>query len=171
MAFQAGYIVGFRWTRVLPRSKKWRRENKILRSHKQEIRGTWQLSTVMIAFYKDRVALAINTIWMLPTFKISFSPVTKASFILIAQNGGSARGGRTPKSYELKAILKKGAMVTNSKVTCSQRGTNTVLPWWHLSYNDMLNTHTATVQNHSHGHVYVPYSPAAIQPTHIYAVR
>lgn len=42
--------------------------------------------------------------------KISL-PVVKASFILIAQKGGSAEGGRVPRSYELKAIRKKGAMV------------------------------------------------------------
>lgn len=55
------------------------------------------------------------------------SPVVKASFILIAQKGGSVRGGRMPRSYELKAILKKGAMVTSTRIACSQTRTNTFL--------------------------------------------
>lgn len=44
---------------------------------------------------------------------------------MIAQKGLSAEGGRIPKSYELKAILKKGAIVTGPRITCFQRWTKT----------------------------------------------
>lgn len=48
------------------------------------------------------------------------SPVVKASFILIAQKGLSVEAGSMPISYELKAILKKGAMVTSTRRTFQQ---------------------------------------------------
>lgn len=60
---------------------------------------------------------------LFPSFKNpSHSPVVKASFSLMAQKGGSASWGRTPRSYELKAILRKGAMVADSWVTPKNKG-------------------------------------------------
>lgn len=56
----------------------------------------------------------------------SLSPVVKASFSLMAQKGGSVSCGRTPSSYELKAILKKGAMVAESWVTPKDKGKHSV---------------------------------------------
>lgn len=41
-----------------------------------------------------------------------YIPVLTDSFILIAQMGGSDSGGRAPTSKALKAIRRKGAMVT-----------------------------------------------------------
>lgn len=96
-------MVGFLWTRVLPRSK-WKMETDgkknyvficILKNKKQD--------KTIIFFTKKGEKRNMYC------QKISL-PVVKASFILIAQNGGSAEGGRVPRSYELKAIRKKGAM-------------------------------------------------------------
>lgn len=62
VAFQAGYMVGFRWTRVLPLSKKWRREKEkksysVIKRNKE---GCSSFSTVIITLNKNRVAFKSN---------------------------------------------------------------------------------------------------------------
>lgn len=65
------------------------------------------------------------------------------SFILIAQKGASVRGGKTPTSNALKAMRKKGDMVTTHPAASCKTQTDTVRIII-MKYRHKFTQHTLT---------------------------